>query len=298
MSFGTPTATGGAAPLTITCSKETGSTFSIGTTTVTCTVLDARQRTDGCTFNVVVLPTPKIQFTKFVAFGDSVTFGENGVSSLVAERAGNVLQPMVQYPFSQTYPGALQGLLAARYTTQSVVVTNQGLRGERAGAPGTTSRFSSVVAGGQYQVVLLMEGSNDLSDRDSRLEAAAITNLGRMVRDAKSRGVRPYLATVPPMISNTARGLAWSLVPGFNDQIRSLAAAEGITLVDVYGALNTAPTQYIGFDGLHPNETGYAKIAETFFTALKATLDNTPATSTSFGLSPLTSPPVVRRRGR
>jgi hypothetical protein len=34
-------------------------------------------------------------------------------------------------------------------------------------------------------------------------------------------------------------------------------------------------SQYIGADGLHPNDAGYAKIGETFFNAVKANLEVT-----------------------
>jgi len=33
---------------------------------------------------------------------------------------------------------------------------------------------------------------------------------------------------------------------------------------------------YVGFDGLHLTADGYAKVADTFFTALKATLERPP----------------------
>jgi lysophospholipase L1-like esterase len=271
ITYGSATATGGAPPVSVSCTPANGSLFSVGSTTVTCTATDARQRTDACSFAVVVLPPPKILYTRFVSFGDSITWGEDGQSSLAFGLTGQI-RPAFQLPLLETYPGALQATLRARYTTQTPVVTNQGAPGEEASLPATPMRFSQVLSAG-YDVVLLMEGSNDVDARDSRVEDAALANLGAMLRDAQSRGVRPYLATIPPMVPGLQRSLGAALVPGFNDQIRALAASAGVTLVDVYNALNTAPTQYIGFDGLHPNADGYAKIADTFFTALRATLE-------------------------
>jgi len=151
-----------------------------------------------------------------------------------------------------------------------------------------------------------MEGSNDVNQRDSSVEGAALANLGSMLRDARSRGIRPYLATIPPMVPGLLRSLGAALVPAFNDQIRALAASQGVTLVDVYNALNVAPTQYIGFDGLHPNADGYALIADTFFNSLKATLEVTSLRPTlaptrqptNRAAPPRASPssPVPRRR--
>jgi len=270
--YGTPTSTGGAPPVTIACAPPSGSSFDIGSTAIVCTATDTRGRTSSCSFNIVVRRPPQLQLTRFVAFGDSLTAGEDGRSQLAPSGAPGsmMVRPLVLFPFSQTYPGALQGSLQARYSEQTPAVTNQGLPGELAGKPDTLSRFSRAVAGGQVDIVLLMEGSNDVNDKNT---GPAIANLRTMLRDAKSRGIRPYLATIPPEIPNNDRGRGAALVPDFNNQVRDLAASESVPLVDVYAALNTAPADYIGFDGLHPNEKGYAKIADTFFDSIKATLE-------------------------
>jgi lysophospholipase L1-like esterase len=55
--------------------------------------------------------------------------------------------------------------------------------------------------------------------------------------------------------------------------MRSIAAQQGATLVDLYSALVGNVTLYIGIDGLHPNEIGYQKMAETFSNAIVATLE-------------------------
>src|SRR5690349_4612434 len=60
VSFGAPTVTGGQPPLNTSCLPVTGSSFVVGTTTVTCTTSDARARTASCTFPVVVQPPPKL----------------------------------------------------------------------------------------------------------------------------------------------------------------------------------------------------------------------------------------------
>ena len=58
-----------------------------------------------------------------------------------------------------------------------------------------------------------------------------------------------------------------------NDRIRTTAAGEGAVLVDLYSALATDVTRYIGLDGLHPTEAGYQRIAETFDAAVRANLE-------------------------
>jgi lysophospholipase L1-like esterase len=292
--YGTPTVTGGAPTVSVACAPPAGSMFPIGTTAVTCTATDARQRVDSCSFNVIVNLAPRISVTRFVAFGDSITWGEDGrATSIVAEGAGETIRPAIQFPSAQTYPGALLSQLQGRYTSQigSIGVANSGLPGEKAGTSSALSRFSSVVSSRAYEAVLLMEGSNDLSDRDSRLIPPAITNLRSMVRDAKSRNVRVFLATIPPIVAGRPRGLAWSLVPEMNSGIRNVASSEGVTLVDIEAGFGASFEQYIGFDGLHPNEAGYAKIADLFFSAVKATLETAPTS-----ISPFTLPMLGHRR--
>jgi lysophospholipase L1-like esterase len=127
--------------------------------------------------------------------------------------------------------------------------------------------------------VLIMEGTNDLFVHDSLAIPPAIDGLQRMVRASKGQGVRPYLATIPPIDPNGFRGAtySWALVPDLNERIRALAASENVTLVDVYQGFG-GNFSLLGIDGLHPNADGYSKIAELFFTAIRETLE-TPAPS-------------------
>ena len=266
LTYPAPAAEGGAPPLTIACTPASGSLFPIGKTTVTCTASDSRQRANTCAFDVTVAAPPKLHLTRFVAFGDSITYGENGISS---QAFG--FGPLFQV--AAPYPTVLYQLLTARYTSQTISVTNAGQPAELASDAGTRGRFDSLVFSGSFDAVLLMEGSNDVS---GGVGGAAVSALQRMIDDAKGAGVAPYLATIPPMDGSKCcprRGSAAPQVPGFNDSVRALAASEGIPLVDVYAALNTAPSQYLSDDGLHPNDAGYQKIGETFFAALKTTLE-------------------------
>jgi lysophospholipase L1-like esterase len=227
---------------------------------------------------ITVLTPPKLSTTSFMSFGDSITAGEDGQNSVASDRAimSSRFHPAVLFPFDQRYPQELQQELAVRYKTQSPTVSNQGNPGEAASDPGTFRRFASLTSSGRYSVVLIMEGTNDLYNRDDRIVPAAIDGLRQMIRDAKSRSIRPYLATIPPMNPSACvpvcRGLAWSLVAGFNDNVRALATAEGIPLVDVYQGFN-GNFALLGPDGLHPSTDGYVKIADLFFAAIKQTLE-------------------------
>jgi lysophospholipase L1-like esterase len=272
--YGTATVIGGASPVTTTCTPASGSQFGLGTTAVSCTATDSRQRVDSCSFPVVVQAPPRISLTRFVAFGDSITRGEDGnVISLVPRLFPQVIL------VDKAYPLVLQQQLAFRYTTQALQVTNEGNPGEYAGWSSTLARFAAVTAR-NYDAVLLMEGTNDLFEQDPLDIPPAITNLRAMVRDGRSRNLRVYLATVPPMNPLGRRGGAWNLVPVLNDQIRSVAFQEGVPLVDINQAFG-GNLSLLSSDGLHPNADGYARIADTFFLAIRATLEVAP-TLTAF----------------
>ena len=71
VSFDLPTASGGTAPVNVTCAQSSGSTFPLGTTPVNCTARDGAGRQAACTFNVV-LKGMALGATAFLTVGDSL----------------------------------------------------------------------------------------------------------------------------------------------------------------------------------------------------------------------------------
>jgi lysophospholipase L1-like esterase len=253
-----------------------------------CTSTDASHRSSSCSFQVTVTRAPSLIASRFLAFGDSITCGESGTDDLPVcspppFSSATVLRRFSQVPPSQTYPAVLQAELAARYVTEAPIVANQGNSGESI-TTDTASRLSNLLAANRFDVVLLMEGSNNVMAGDAAAAAdvgPAIELLRQMVRDVKSRGSRAFLATIPPQVGLACcprRGQGGILVTEFNDQVRLLASSEGAALVDVYQALNTDVNTFIGFDGLHPTVPGYARIADTFFGAIKQMLESQSTT--------------------
>ncbi|MEO6222719.1 MAG: GDSL-type esterase/lipase family protein, partial [Vicinamibacterales bacterium] len=257
-SFTVPTAVNGQAPVTVSCSRLGGSTFSPGSTLVTCTATDALSRQASCNFNVTVTIPPKISRTKFLAFGDSITFGRCGVKD-------NVCPP---------YTVRLEELLRQRYTQQNFVITTRGVSGETAELgedrlPGELSRYNP-------EVLLLMEGTNDLTNGASNVPEA-LESLEDMIDLARNRGVlNVFIATIPPILPGGPNNSTIPLVVPFNSQIRNLAARKNVTLVDVYSALNADLNRYYLIDDLHPVAAGLRVIGETFYESIRATLDITP----------------------
>jgi lysophospholipase L1-like esterase len=251
------------------------------------------QRSSPCSFTITVTDPPKLTLTRFVSFGDSITAGEDGIDGgpdtsplCVPKVTSTGIHQRFILPDAQTYPGQLQTKLAARYATQSPTVLKRGCPGESAAPPTvpspTRARFDAIVSTGQYDVVLIMEGSNDLGTPSfSDPVGSAAAALRSFVSDAKSVGVKPLLATIPPMNPAGRRGKGAGMVTLLNDRIQQIGGAENVPIVDVYAAFNGNLT-LLGDDGLHPNANGYAVMATAFFDVIKSTFEVKTAPVLSF----------------
>ena len=267
VTFTVPTAVNGQPPVSVTCSRPSGSAFSPGATIVTCTATDALSRTASCNFNVTVTITPKISKTKYLAFGDSITYGRCGPKP-------NECPP---------YTVRLLELLQQRYTAQTFVVTNSGLPGEK--ATQGQDRLAGVLDTYHPEVLMLMEGTNDVLADPFLLDQAndAIEN---MIDIARNRGVSTiFLATIPPILPGGPNNFAVFRVLEMNAEIKDIAAKKGVFLVDVYAALNVDLTKYYTGDDVHPNGEGLRRIGETFYAAIREKLDITPTGSSSLIMS-------------
>lgn len=76
-----------------------------------------------------------------------------------------------------------------------------------------------------------------------------------------------FLADLAPLADLVLEG-GGPLPLGLNDIIRGVAAATGATVVETYGALG--PDDFVGGDDcLHPDDSGYKKIARAFVATLR-----------------------------
>jgi acyl-CoA thioesterase-1 len=281
ITYAAPTINGGTAPVSPTCSPASGSRFALGATLITCTAEDARHLTASCSFEVQVRAAPprppQLSATRFVAFGDSITAGVTATCLRVTPLMTfldtmRVLPRAADDPWA--YPNVLQARLRSRYAAQTPTVLNRGNPGEEL-ADGV-SRLPGVLATDSPQVVLLQEGANDVNQGRSPATMAAA--LRSMVRDARNRGMQPYVGTLLPQrplgVNGSCRGFGADNVVTANDQIRAMAASEAAPIVDLYQAFGGVPGELIGPDGLHPTEAGYSRIADTFFDVIRQRLEN------------------------
>ena len=243
-------ACGGGSPSTPT--GVVTSTTSVSTTTTT-----APASTTTTSVRVPTLAT-----TKFLAFGDSMTYGQ---SATVASR------PMDLTPVT-SYPAMLERELRALYPSQDVRVTNSGKPGEWA-ADGQDRLRSElpVVAPG---AVLLLEGVNDLGTLS--VQATADT-LDYMVQLCRAQGATVFLATLPPERPGGVRAGAAILAERYNEALRRVARNRGAVLVDIEAAFGT-DYSLLSEDGLHPNSAGYQVMAQSFLSAIRSTLERVAAT--------------------
>lgn len=279
VTYSAPVTSGGTPPTTSSCTVASGASVPVGTTAVTCTVTDAINRSAVCGFNITVTLKVYLRYTNFQAFGDSVTAGEVTTSSALS------FSPRALDPINN-YPTVLRGLLSERYASQSFAVSNQGKQGETA-ADGADRLRSLLIAGPVPEVLLLLEGYNEMTSRNDEIIASIVTTLAVDIEEARSRGVKAVaLATFPPVRSGSLGSAILPYLPTVNDQVRTLAAQKApfVTLVDLNAAMAGQETTLIGIDGLHPTVAGYKKMAETFRDALRTAYETTTPPSGLFSL--------------
>ncbi len=287
VSYPAPSVTGGTQPVSVTCSPGSGTTFTVGATTVSCTATDASARTAQCTFTVTLTPALRLGITTFMAFGDSFTEGEDGRSLRLVP---HFIDPAGTYPF------LLQGLLNNEYSGQAIQVLNYGRSGEAIDEG--RQRLPGALAGQHPQALLLLDGYNDLlascaeshplgvaSAKCAQVTTDVVTGYRKMIQIAKAAGVAYVFAStltpsgpyIPgPSVKNDRR-IALSAIVATNTKLVPMVRAEGATLVDSFAAFVGHEAEYVADDGLHPRRAGYQALANTFFAAIKNTIESTPA---------------------
>lgn len=271
LDFDVPPVTDGQGPVNVTCSPGSGSNFPIGSTTVTCTATDSLGRTATCSFAVNISKLPTLSKTRFLAFGDSITAGEVTFPTGSSVIGATAVTKYVVVP-SAAYPTVLLNTLRGRYASQASLfeVFNYGVGGEK--VVNTRNRFVSALNTTRPEVLLLMEGANDIPLGADGAASSAAAEIRVWVVEAKSRGIRVFLATpVPGRPGN--RMIQPVLLLDYANRMRRVAEQEAVTLVDLYSLMLPDVQRYIGVDGLHPNELGYARIADLFFQAIQGALE-------------------------
>ncbi len=254
LGYAVPVPSGGTAPLAVACTPAAGSLVPVGQTTVTCTATDARSQTATCSFAVAVVVAPALTAERFLALGDSFTFG---TTSRALER---------EIP-GDTYVQKLEFLLRERYPDQPVTVANAGIPGQV--MEQIEDRYPAALRQSNAQVLLLQGGANNLNADGGGAINDVVARLERVTRDAQGRGLAVILATLTPHRPGSTKGTAPEAVRELNGRIRDLCRRYQTGCADLYAAFGNEQSPLIGADGLHPTLAGYDVIAETYFEVIR-----------------------------
>lgn len=278
VSYASPTTTGGSLPVTVTCTPASGSTFGIGTSQVACTARDSIARQATCTFNVSLAATA-LTVTKFVAFGDSVTEGENGQVAFG--------QRVVDTP--NAYPTKLQSLFDFEFPGQGITVLNRGKGGEA--LEDGVKRLPGILSTEHPDALLLLDGYNDLApcSPGQAGSPACVTGMGVVVNKLREciqiahdpkYGVRyVFVSTLTPpgfVSGPNDRRRDAGAIEQTNARIAPMVTSEKATLVDPYPQFLGHQADYVDIDGLHLRPAGNDVLANVFFSAIKQVI---PATT-------------------
>lgn len=192
-----------------------------------------------------------------VAFGDSITDGRGSTTD------GN-----------DRWPDALSRRLRQSQPSARIAVLNQGIGGNAvlAGGIGPTAlvRFErDVLEQAGVRWVVLLHGVNDIgAATDPSIAQQLIAGYEQLVAAARSRGVRAYGVPILPFGGSmydspdheAARQTvnAWIRAPGHFDAVIDLEAA-----VRDPAAITQLLAVYDDGDHLHPNASGYQKMADS-----------------------------------
>jgi lysophospholipase L1-like esterase len=188
------------------------------------------------------------------AFGDSITEGYGSSTG--------------------GYPAKLNSLL--NDNGKPSVVANQGVGGENTYEG--VSRFDEVLASFPAEIVLIMEGTNDVI-----IGIPVYTtqyNLQAMITATKGAGKTPVLATIAP---SDRSDVADPIANLWNPMLRALANSNSIKLADVGATLSPVWGAASLDDDIHPNDYGYQIIANTMYSTIASMISSAGTVSSGGG---------------
>ncbi|MEM7480048.1 MAG: GDSL-type esterase/lipase family protein [Acidobacteriota bacterium] len=194
----------------------------------------------------LVTALPAAGQTRYIAFGDSITFGVGDDQSRT----------------EIGYPPRLEAILNGQGL--NVIVENQGIPGETTAE--AVSRIDAVLDGGG-DVLLLMEGTNDINARVSK--ETIRFNLQTIARRASSAGLETVHATIIPRLPTANFDGSNRVTREVAGEVRNLAWSDRRRLIDPFETFiaqssGFEPLYVGGSDKLHPNADGYDVMAQAF----------------------------------
>lgn len=202
----------------------------------------------------------------YMAFGDSISVGEGSSDGM-------------------GYRGRLQSLLEGQFARAEVL--NRGDDATR------TGEGAERIGRGLRQLTpaytLIQYGTNDYNDLDCRTDfpCFTISSLQTIIRACKEARSLPVLATILPPNPALESSERSDWVVRMNQEIRALASEEGVVLADLHAdfmAERDLPSLFS--DHVHPNDKGYAIIADVFFKAIAGPAAASSSSSADTSIAP------------
>jgi lysophospholipase L1-like esterase len=144
-------------------------------------------------------------------------------------------------------------------------VINQGKPMELVSGDATRSRLTNALVGHDPDLVILLEGANDVKDIKAVSSIKIREAVTGLADEVSLRGADLILCTLLPRVGSCGDVLA-PTTEEHNAWLTSFAAGRGIPLVDLYQGFVSTPgweeVFFDSFDCIHPNPQGTRKIAE------------------------------------
>ena len=230
---------------------------------ITYTVSDGKGGTATGTLNITVTGTQQSGGAlKIMPLGDSITDGYNIPGGYRIKLETLLKAANVSYDFVGSGSNGPSGLTDKNHEGHSGY-TNSDLGG--------VVLNGGVISTYNPDVVLLMIGTNDVNRNQSL--SGAITDLGYLLDWIKNSSYTTtvLVANITPIFSNSFGSGTTANVNSYNSSVQSLVnsrIANGDKLVFVN--MNTVLGQADLADGLHPNQGGYDKMADKWFSSMQA----------------------------
>lgn len=154
---------------------------------------------------------------------------------------------------------------------------NRGISGQT--TPQMLIRFRPDVLAHKPKVVVILAGTNDIAGNTGPMTLEQIQgNMQTMAELAKANGIKVVLASVLPICDyhrNQSERRPMEKIKALNSWMKGYAAGAGAVYLDYYSAmLDDAGLlkKELTYDGLHPNEEGYAVMEPLAAAAIQAAL--------------------------
>jgi lysophospholipase L1-like esterase len=228
---------------------------------------------NAASFHYTSSPLPTM--LKIMPLGDSITDGVGGTNAGYRGPLYSLLSAKgmaTQFVGSATNtPGVLPAMQQLHEGHSGYTITGGG----RAGIMDNIKTWLGP-QGADPDVILLMIGTNDVTTYATSLSTIpqATANLDALISKIsnKSTGLKPNAKLILAEITPIENASQDALAKAYNASIVSLVAAhqslgENVSLVDMHSALNNPADMN---DNLHPNSSGYNKMAQVWFNGIIA----------------------------